>query len=348
VAALAKLDGVKSIAGQMEGNANLDPGSPLPAAVLRVSGFDPAWPDMTGWKLLEGRLPSASEHDSGAPVMLVTKSVASRLWPNDASVIGKTVPMGGKQVKVVGLIAASEKAASSIVVPTVYMPNKFAGTLLGRTAYDSVTIRTQSIGVTTKVSKDATAELRKLHGLGTGWADDFRAETQSNSALPGMGADPRLARAVHSNSVGFEQTSWEEMAKSLRQAGRTFSYLLGGAAAVSLLVGGIGVMNIMLVSVAARTREIGLRMALGARTQDVMVQFLVEAVTLAALGGLIGLALGAVGLYVTEHGFHTATAVSPTMLFVAVAMAAITGIAFGFGPARRASMLDPVIALKSE
>ncbi|QJU59601.1 FtsX-like permease family protein [Sphingomonas sp. AP4-R1] len=348
VAALSKIAGVKSIAGQMEGNASLDAGSPLPTAILRVSGFDAAWPDMTGWKLLEGRLPSAGEHESGAPVMLVTPAIAKRLWPDDASAVGKTVPMSGKPVKVVGVIGTSEKAGSSIVVPTVYLPNKLAGALLGRTSYDTVTIRTQSIGVTTQVNKAVTEELRKLHGLGEGWANDFRAETQSNGALPGMGSDPRLARAVHSNSAGFEQTSWEEMAKSLRQAGRTFSYLLGGAAAVSLLVGGIGVMNIMLVSVAARTREIGLRMALGARTQDVMVQFLVEAVTLAALGGLIGIALGSIGLYVTEHGFHTATAVSPIMMFVAVAMAAITGIAFGFGPARRASLLDPVIALKSE
>jgi putative ABC transport system permease protein len=348
VAALSKIDGVKSIAGQMEGNASLDAGSPLPTAILRISGFDAAWPDMTGWKLVEGRLPSAGEHESGAPVMVVTPAVAKRLWPTDASAVGKSVPMGGKQVKVVGVVNASEKATSSIVVPTVYIPNKLAGTLLGRTSYDTVTIRTQSIGVTSKVSKLVTAELRTLHGLGDGWANDFRAETQSNGALPGMGSDPRLARAVHSNSAGFEQTSWEEMAKSLRQAGRTFSYLLGGAAAVSLLVGGIGVMNIMLVSVAARTREIGLRMALGARTQDVMIQFLVEAITLAALGGLIGLGLGAIGLYVTEHGFHTATAISPVMLFVAVAMAAATGIAFGYGPARRASMLDPVIALKSE
>ena len=145
-------------------------------------------------------------------------------------------------------------------------------------------------------------------------------ETRATRPFP-HGLGPRLARAVHSNSKGFEEASWVEMAKSLRQAGRTFTYLLASAAAVSLLVGGIGVMNIMLVSVAARTREIGLRMALGARTKDVMTQFLVEAVTLAGLGGVIGLALGIAGLFITEYGFHWATAVSPIMLVVAVAMA---------------------------
>ena len=163
-----------------------------------------------------------------------------------------------------------------------------------------------------------------------------------------MGSDPRLARAVHSNSSGFEQTSWEEMAKSLRQAGRTFTYLLAGAAAVSLKVGGIGVMNSMLVSVAARPREIGLRMALGARAGDVMLQFVAEAAMLAALGGLSGLGLGGVGLLITDHGLGWATAASPAMMALAVAMAAVTGLAFGFGPARRAARLDPVVALRSE
>jgi putative ABC transport system permease protein len=114
------------------------------------------------------------------------------------------------------------------------------------------------------------------------------------------------------------------------------------------MVGGIGVMNIMLVSVAARTKEIGLRMAMGARVGDVLTQFLVEAVTLAALGGIIGLGLGTLGLMAAEYGFNWATAISPTMLVIAVIMAALTGIIFGYGPARRAANLDPVVALKSE
>jgi putative ABC transport system permease protein len=338
---------VKSVAGAIQGNASIDAGANLPIAILRLSGFDPAWPEITGWKLLEGRWPSEAEHRDGAPVILVTRAVAKRLWP-DASPIDKTVPLSGRQARIVGVIDAADNADAAVVVPLVYVPNKFAQTLLGNGNYDSITIRTTSIGVTNAVAKDVQAKLRTLHHLPEDMVDDFRVETQSNAALPTMGGDPRLARAVHSNSKGFEEASWAEMAKSLRQAGRTFTYLLGGAAAVSLLVGGIGVMNIMLVSVAARTREIGLRMALGARTGDVMLQFLVEAVTLSALGGMIGLALGGLGLLVTEYGFHWATAVSPIMLVVAVAMAAITGIAFGFGPARRAAHLDPVIALKSE
>ncbi|WP_420141817.1 ABC transporter permease [Sphingomonas sp.] len=345
---IRNMPGVRAAAGEVSGNASLDPAANLPVATLRLAGFDPAWPDMTGWKLVEGRLPSTREHESGALVMLVTRAVGHQLWPSAATPVGQTAALGGSMVRVVGLIDAAGDTGAGTIVPTVHVPNGIAQRLLRRNAYDAITVRTASIGVTSGVARDLGERLRVLHRLPENMANDFRIETQSNAALPMMGSDPRLARAVHSNSKEFEQASWEEMAKSLRRAGRTFTYLLASAAAVSLLVGGIGVMNIMLVSVAARTREIGLRMALGARTRDVMLQFLVEAVTLAALGGLIGLVLGGVGLFVTEHGFHWATAVSPVMLVVAVAMAAITGVVFGLGPARRAAQLDPVIALRSE
>jgi putative ABC transport system permease protein len=339
---------VRSVAGSVEGNVSLDSGAGLPVHVMRFSGFEPAWPDMTGWKLLQGRLIDEGEHARAAPVMLVTPKVVQRLWPGASSPLGRTVAVGGRQIVVVGVIDAGGDGARDAVVPLVYVPVGLAQTLLGRRSYDIITVRTNSVGVTTAVAKDIRQRLRVLHGLTQDTLDDFRVETQSVSALPSMGSDPRLARAVHSNTAGFEQASWEEMAKSLRQAGRTFTLLLAGAAAVSLLVGGIGVMNIMLVSVTARTREIGLRMALGARAGDVMLQFLVEAVTLAALGGLIGLLLGMAGLTVTEYGLHWATSASPAMLAAALAMAAITGMVFGFVPARRAAFLDPVIALRSE
>jgi putative ABC transport system permease protein len=236
----------------------------------------------------------------------------------------------------------------SSLIPNVYLPMRVAQRLLGRETYDLITVRTTSVATTTGVAKSIKERLRLLRELPEDTLDDFRVETQSVAAMPSMGMDPRLARSVHANVVEFEQASWEEMAKSLRQAGRTFTLLLAAAAAVSLLVGGIGVMNIMLVSVAARTREIGLRMAMGARMNDVMIQFMVEAVTLAALGGLIGLVLGSAGLLFAKYGFHWATAISPLMLLLAVAMATVTGVIFGYGPARRAAVLDPVVALKSE
>jgi ABC-type antimicrobial peptide transport system permease subunit len=345
-----EVSNIRSVAGGVEGNVSVDADSSSPLRVVHLRGFQPAWPEMRSWHLSSGRWPTEEEHAKGMPVAIVTAVVAARLWPGNTDPLGKSVKIAGQEIEVVGVLIPKNQGddGASTVVPNISVPLALAQALLNRTTFDSITVRTTSVGVTSTVAKDIKERFRKLHELPEDVLEDFRVETQSVSAMPSMGLDPRLARAVHSNVAGFEQASWEEMARSLRQAGRTFTLLLAAAATVSLVVGGIGVMNIMLVSVAARTREIGLRMAMGAQTGDVLTQFLVEAVTLAALGGVIGLVLGAIGLAIAKHGFHWATAISPTMLALAVAMAAVTGIVFGFGPARRAAVLDPVIALRSE
>jgi putative ABC transport system permease protein len=347
---LRGVENVRAISATVSGNVTLDPTPGLSARIARVHGFDADWPELRGWKVSQGRLVSASQHRNAEPVMLLSESVAARLWPA-GSPLNKVINMSGRPVKVIGTIVdglADDPDDGGSVVPTLHLPLALAQQLLKRTSVDVITVRTRSVGTTSRVAAEIKTKLRELHRLPDDTVDDFRVETQGVAAMPGMGTDPRLARAVHSNVAEFEQESWEEMAKSLRQAGRTFTLLLAAAAAVSLLVGGIGVMNIMLVSVAARTREIGLRMAVGARMNDVMTQFMVEAITLAAFGGLVGLALGAIGLAFARYTLHWATAIEPTMLLVAIAMAALTGLIFGYGPARRAAVLDPVIALKSE
>jgi putative ABC transport system permease protein len=343
---LGEIENVRAVSASVTGNVTLDPAPGVSQRIARVHGFDTHWPELHAWKLSQGRLVSASEHERGAAVMLLSRSVAERLWPR-VSPLDQTISIRGRPVRVVGTIDDDPDDRSS-VVPTLHLPLPLARQFLNRASLDVVTVRTRSVGTTSRVAAEIKEKLRELHQLSDDTVDDFRVETQGVAAMPGMGMDPRLARAVHSNVAEFEQASWEEMAKSLRQAGRTFTLLLAAAAAVSLLVGGIGVMNIMLVSVAARTREIGLRMAVGARMNDVMIQFMVEAITLAALGGLIGLALGAVGLMFVRYSLHWATAIEPTMLLIAIAMAALTGVIFGYGPARRAAVLDPVIALKSD
>jgi putative ABC transport system permease protein len=340
-----RIDNVRAVAGSVSGNVTLDTKSGMTARIARVSGYEAAWPDMAGWKLLRGRLPTVAEHEHGAAVLILSEPLAQRMAPQ-GEVLNQSVRIQERSFRVIGVIAA--KGDDNPVVPLLHMPLAAAQQLLERSTYDEIHVRANSVGNTTGVAKDIRESLRKLRALPNDTLDDFRVETQSVGAMPGMGTDPRLARAVQANVVEFEQASWEEMASSLRQAGRTFTLLLAAAAAVSLLVGGIGVMNIMLVSVAARTREIGLRMAVGARMGDVMSQFLIEAVTLAALGGVIGLVLGALGLFGAQYGLHWSTAVSPIMLGIAVAMAAITGVIFGYGPARRAASLDPVAALRAE
>lgn len=351
----ATIADVRAIAGVAEANLTLEPppsgnGSSSRARIARIariSGFEAPWPEMRGWKLAAGRLITAQEHASGAPVMLMAPAAARLLWPGSQPVIGNTLATSGRTITLVGLVDGTKDAADDLV-PRVYTPLRLAQALIGHDRLDMITVRTRSVAVTTRVARNIKAALRVQHRLADDVLDDFRVQTQSVMAMPSMGADPRLARSVHGNAAGLEAASWQEMAKSLRAAGRTFTLLLAAATAVSLLVGGIGVMNIMLVSVSARTREIGLHMAMGARAADVLMQFLVEAVTLAGLGGLLGLILGGIGLFIADRQLHWATAVSPAMLALAMLTAAVTGIAFGIGPARRAAALDPVVALRSE
>ena len=346
-AVIEAVPSIRLTTASVTGNIRVDEGSGTLARIVRLEGFASGSPDMRAWKLTEGRYPDAGEQASGAAVALVTKTAAARLFPPGTALRGSRVVVGGVSIEVTGILGDSSGAEAS-VVPAVYVPIRLAQRLLQRDSIDVITVRTTSVAATTQVARELRERLRVARGLPSDTLDDFRVETQSVAAMPLGGGDPRMARAVHANAVGFEQASYEEMARSMRQAGRTLALLLAGAAGVSLLVGGIGVMNIMLVSVASRTREIGLRMAMGARGRDVQAQFLAEAVCLALVGGLVGLGLGTAGLSIAEHGLHWATAVSPVMFVIALLLAALTGVAFGLGPARRAAALDPVVALRAE
>jgi putative ABC transport system permease protein len=146
----------------------------------------------------------------------------------------------------------------------------------------------------------------------------------------------------------FNVRNLAEFMRARTAALSTMSWLLGATSAISLLVGGIGIMNIMLVSVTERTREIGLRMAVGGRRRDILLQFLVEAVTLCLLGGLIGIAIGVAAAFVIAVSAQWPVRISIDAVMLAMAAAAATGIFFGFFPARRAAMLNPIDALRSE
>jgi hypothetical protein len=338
---------VTSVAAAMDGNVSLAQDSGTLMHVVHVNGFQSAWPDMQGWKLASGRWITDDEQRDGAPVALLPVGAAARLWPDVATPLGQTLKFDGRVVNVIGTFTAHD-IDNQAVIPQVYTDLKLARNLLSRDDYDIITVRAGAVDVMSALAARIRASLRGVHKLPADTFDDFRVQTQSASAMKGMGTSPSTVRSVHSNMFNLDQASYEQMARSLRKAGQTFSLLLAGGAAVSLLVGGIGVMNIMLVSVTARTREIGLRMAVGARTRDVLAQFLAEAILLAVIGGLLGVMLGTVGLTTLSHTLHWATAISPTMLVLALLMAAITGVVFGYGPARRGAVLDPVIALRSE
>jgi putative ABC transport system permease protein len=159
----------------------------------------------------------------------------------------------------------------------------------------------------------------------------------------------RQRRRIHSGEEdNFNVRNLAEFMKARTEVLSTMTYLLAATSVISLIVGGIGIMNIMLVSVTERTREIGLRMAVGGRQRDIMRQFLVEAVTLCLIGGLLGIILGVGSAAAVANAAQWPVLISPSVIALAMAAAAATGIVFGYFPARRAAGLNPIEALRSE
>ena len=196
-----------------------------------------------------------------------------------------------------------------------------------------------------------TTVQKKISGIS--WVQMIMASASSQDAMaPAEAAISSLLRQRHHLRPGedddFIVRSPNEFAQAAEATSRILTLLLGSIASVSLLVGGIGIMNIMLVSVTERTREIGVRMAVGATEEDVQAQFLSEALVLSSLGGMIGIAWGIVGSALISHFLQWTTFVSPVSVIVAVVFSAGVGIAFGYYPARKASRLDPIEALRSE
>jgi putative ABC transport system permease protein len=190
--------------------------------------------------------------------------------------------------------------------------------LFGLTSFRVIAIQTESMEIMSDVRESIRQLLRQTHRIPDGRDDDFYIRTQ------------------------------EEIESAMSQTAETMRYLLAGVAVVSLLVGGIGIMNIMLVSVTERTREIGIRMALGARTRDVLAQFLIEAVTLSCTGGVIGIAVGMAASKILTAAKNWPTLTSPEAMVVAFLFSVLMGVFFGFYPARKASRLDPIEALRYE
>jgi putative ABC transport system permease protein len=241
------------------------------------------------------------------------------LFPNEDPV-GQTIRIRNVPLKVLGVLKVKGVSMfGSDQDDTVLMPYTTAmKRLAGVTTLRSITVQAASAGEVTEVQNAITELLRQRHRIQPGRDDDF------------MLRNP------------------QEFMEAQNAAADTMTYLLAGIAGVSLVVGGIGIMNIMLVSVTERTREIGIRMAVGARGRDILLQFLIEAVTLSSTGGLLGIALGVGGAQLLTTLKKWATMVPMEWVFYSFAFSAAVGIFFGFYPARKASRLDPIDALRYE
>ncbi|MGE0449558.1 MAG: ABC transporter permease [Vicinamibacterales bacterium] len=285
---------------------------------------------------------SATDVAQRARVAVVGTEAAKALF-GKPDPIGERFTIRNETFMVVGVTDSKiEDQPESVFVPVTTLQE-----MRRQTHLETITIAAEQAGETSRIATEAGVLLRTRHHLAPGVPDDFTVRTEAAKALT-KGLYTSAAVFVLANLPQLDEITLQEMAGTLQQTSRTLTLLLASIAAISLVVGGIGIMNIMLVSVTERTREIGLRMALGARGRDVLVQFLVEALTLSVAGGAIGVALGFISARVVTQMLEWQTVVSPGAVAAAFGTALATGVFFGFYPARRASQLDPIDALRFE
>jgi ABC-type antimicrobial peptide transport system permease subunit len=296
------------------------------------------------WAFQSGTFFTDAEVSSRAAVAVLGRVVAARLFGDEGSAVRGRIEYRSRPFTVVGVTSSSAADHAE----TVFVPYTTLQEILGIRHVHTVTVAAREAGEASRVAAEITRLLRTRHDLpGGSVPDDFTVRSQAAEALT-KGLYTPVAAFALANMPNLDEVTLDEMAGTLSRANSTMTALLAGIAAVSLIVGGIGIMNIMLVAVTERTQEIGVRLAVGARSRDVLVQFLVEAITLSLIGGVIGLGLGFVASAGIERLLEWPTAVSGGAVGLAFAIAVAVGVFFGFYPARKASRLDPIDALRYE
>jgi len=348
-----ELPGVQFVSSGVHENARVTAEGVAPKTwFTRLHGTESDLPSIRrGWTFPNGQFMSAMQVVNAEQVMVLGRVAADHLFGEGVNPVGKTVKLWNQRFTVIGVVASrtwtTQPVAGDDQFDAVYVPVTAIHKLLNLSKLNTITVITVSAGETTAVAKAITALLRKRHGISETMADDFTVKTQAQQAL-GKGLPPELARIVTANMTGVDQLTLEQLTSSLQRANWTMLALLGGVATISLLVGGIGVMNLLLLSVTQRTREIGLRMALGAKAADISRQFIVEGLLLCAVGGVLGAACGLLSAQALQRFFGWTAVVSPLSAVMAILVAIGLGVASGLYPARKAAGLDPILALNHE
>ena len=312
-----EIDGVNAISPEVRtfaqitaGNQNLN---------TQITGAGAEYVDIRSWPLASGANFTEQDVRNANKVALIGKTTAQAIY-QDGDPVGQIIRIKNVPFTIVGALAPKGMSMTGsdqddvLIVPYTSAMKR----LTGNTTFRAFNVQAASPEQLPAMVQQITELLRQRHRIGPDRDDDFIVRSQ------------------------------QEITEMATATSRIMTYLLGAIAGVSLVVGGIGIMNIMLVSVTERTREIGIRMAVGARGRDILLQFLIEAMTLGLVGGLIGIVIGAASSQLLTRYLGWPTLISPEWIGISFFVSALIGVFFGFYPARKAARLDPIEALRYE
>jgi putative ABC transport system permease protein len=292
--------------------------------MTRITASDPDYSVVRNIKAVKGRFFNQADFDSYSRVCVLGDTVVENIFNDDEDPVGKNVLIRGELFQVIGVMEHKGFSGFSDTDDAVYVPLSTGyNCLFGTNAstgkiLKNILVSLKSPDDVTPAEFQITNVLRLRHKIVAPMPDDFQIRTQA------------------------------DLLDTAEQVNRVFTMLLGATAGISLLVGGIGIMNIMLVSVSERTREIGIRKAIGARYIDIMLQFVIEAIVLSFSGGVLGILLGLGGAAIVSNMAKWTTEVTPVSVLLSFFVSIVIGLFFGIYPARRAAKLDPIVALRAD
>jgi len=337
-----------------------------------VGGVTPAYFTIRDWPVVAGRIFTEEEEHSAAPVCLLGQTVVTNLFGEGENPVGAMVRVKNFPLRVIGVLAIKGQSNfgqdqdDAVYIPFGTAERKVLGTSQVTTTVPSKTSGSTNPVLNPYLSVPTTGATSPLYQSNTAITSPFGSPPKISGVVNTIFVQARNAEDVDAAQAQVQQLlhrrhhigpgqdddftvrSLSEIAQASESASRVMTLLLAAVASISLLVGGIGIMNIMLVSVTERTHEIGIRMAIGARRLHILLQFLVESALLSLVGGLAGAALGMIASKVLSALAQWPTLISPTAVVGGFVFAAVVGVFFGWYPARKASMLDPIEALRYE